>query len=149
MKVSKRIAMILGVVGVVGLLVWLVVGAVSLIVYVARLPESNCATKPLSEYFAPDRAYKATVLEKNCNMGETFFYSVRIDAYWPQPSKRWFIVPQLESDTLEQNPPVVHWAEPRRLEVLVKTHTLAGTLTDHFGQESGQDPTLVRTYATL
>jgi hypothetical protein len=142
MKVFKRIAMILGVVGI----VWLVVGAVWFIVYVARLPESNCKTTPISEYFAPDRAYKATVLEKNCNRGETFFYTVRIDAYSPQLSKAWFNRAELESGLDGQNPPVVHWAEPRRVEVLVKTHALAGTLTVHMGQVWGQDLILVRTY---
>jgi hypothetical protein len=146
MKDFKRIAKTLGVVGVVGLAVGLVVGAVWLMVYIARLPESNCVSTPLGEYWAPDRGYKATVLEKDCNLGETFFYSIRIDANSPPPSKRWFVLPQLESDTLERNPPVVHWAEPHRLEVLVKTHTLAGTLTVHMGQESGQDLILVRRY---
>jgi len=142
MKVSKRIAMILGGVGIFGLVVWLGVGTVWLIVYIARLPESNCVTTPVSEYLAPDRAYKATVLEKDCNMRETFFYSVRIDAYSPPLSTAAFFRFELESDTVEQNPPVVHWAEPRRLEVLVKTHTLAGTLTNHVGQ----DLILMRTY---
>jgi hypothetical protein len=143
MKVVKRIAKILGVVGAVGLVVWLAVCAVWVIVYIARLPESNCNTTPISEYFAPDRAYKATMLEKDCNREETFFYSVRIDAYSPPLSTAAFWPGfELESDTIEQNPPVVRWAAPRRLEILVKTHAIAGTLTNHVGQ----DLILVRTY---
>jgi hypothetical protein len=136
MKVFTRIATILAVV----IAVWLIVRVTS---YIARLPESNCVTTPASEYFAPDRAYKATVLEKNCNKGETFFYSVRIDGYPPPLSTAWFIPGfELESDQGGQNRPEVHWAAPRRLEVLVKTHALAGTLTNHVGQ----DLILVRTY---
>lgn len=66
MKVFTRIATILAVV----IAVWLIVRVTS---YCARLPESNCVTTPASEYLAPDRAYKATVLEKDCNMGEDLF----------------------------------------------------------------------------
>jgi len=136
MKVFTRIAKVLGVV----VALWLIVRVTS---YIARLPESNCVTTPASEYLAPDRAYKATVLEKSCNKGETFFYSVRIDAYSPPLSTAWFIPGfKLESDLDGQNRPVVHWAAPRRLEVLVKTHALAGMLTN----QVGQDLIVVRTY---
>jgi hypothetical protein len=42
--------------------------------YVARLPESNCASKSIGTFWNADRAFKATLLEKDCNAGETLFY---------------------------------------------------------------------------
>ncbi len=46
-------------------------------------PEQYCKTTSTAESWAPDRAYKATVFKKDCNSGESIFYSVRVDAFSP------------------------------------------------------------------
>jgi hypothetical protein len=58
--------------------------------YVMRLPESNCANSNVSELWASDHAYKATLIKKDCNMGEAFIFSVRVDAYAPPLTRAWF-----------------------------------------------------------
>jgi hypothetical protein len=70
--------------------------------YVSRLPESNCVTQPISSSWSNDRAYKATLLRKDCNLSKTAFYSVRID----KPDD-WFLGIDLEED-----PYPAHASEP-------------------------------------
>jgi hypothetical protein len=99
--------------------------------HVARLPESNCASKSIGTFWNADRAFKATLLEKDCNAGETLFYSVRIDAYSPPLHGSWF----LRGYELEQGQdwprivPAVRWTTPRQLDVEVNTDALAGSIT--------------------
>jgi hypothetical protein len=99
--------------------------------YVARLPESNCASKSIGTFWNADRAFKATLLEKNCNAGETLFYSVRIDAYSPPLHGSWFLPGyQLEGDQdWPRSVPAVRWTTPRQLEVEVNTDALVGSIT--------------------
>jgi hypothetical protein len=100
--------------------------------YVARLPESNCSSKPVAELGNEDRAFKATLIEKNCNAGETLFYSVRIDAHSPPLRNGWFIPGyELEGDeTWPRQIPTLRWVTPRQLEILVKTEMVGGTITN-------------------
>jgi hypothetical protein len=99
--------------------------------YVARLPESNCASKSIGTFWSADRAFKATLLEKDCNAGETLFYSVRIDAYSPPLHGSWFLPGYvLEGDQdWPRTVPAVRWTTPRQLEVEVNTNALAGSIT--------------------
>jgi hypothetical protein len=99
--------------------------------YVARLPDSNCTSKSVGEFWNADRAFKATLLVKNCNAGETLFYSARIDAYSPPLHGSWFLPGiQLESDQdWPRTVPVVRWTTPRQVEIDVDTDTVAGSLT--------------------
>jgi hypothetical protein len=112
--------------------------------YLARCPEPKCETTSVSAHWAPDRAYKATLLKKSCNLDETLFYSVRIDAYSPPLERAWFVPGyELENDTYPDPAPNLRWSSPRQLEVVVATRTMAGTVTLH----TGEDLTFVRTYA--
>jgi hypothetical protein len=124
----------------------LIAGAIALLVYltsyIARLPESNCTTSPASEIWSPDRAYKATLLVKDCNLSETIFYSIRVDAYSPPLSTGFFTHEVIEDDERPSEPPTVRWDTPRKLAVEMKTRTLHGTVQRH----SGDDLTIVRTY---
>jgi hypothetical protein len=99
--------------------------------FVAKLPESNCSSKPIGTFWNADRAFKATLLEKNCNAGETLFYSVRIDAYSPPLHGSWFVPGyQLEGDNdWPRTIPAVRWSTPRQLDVEVNTDSLAGSMT--------------------
>ena len=112
--------------------------------YVARLPEPDCTTSVLSEAWSSDHAYKAAVLEKVCNLRESVFYSVRVDAPATPLSRGWFVPGfELENDTYPKAVPLVRWAKPRELEIEVPTRTLAGTLV----VSVGEDLTVVRRYA--
>jgi len=93
--------------------------------YVAGLPESNCVTAPMSESWSADRVFKATVLKKECNSGESRFYSVRFD------NGKWFLVTNIENDneySLPPTPPVIRWVAPERLEITMLTTALKGSL---------------------
>jgi hypothetical protein len=98
-------------------------------------PEQYCKTTSTAESWAPDRAYKATVFRKNCNLGESIFYSVRVDAFSPPERAAWFTTRQLEADVWPDRPrpPGLTWSTPRQLEIAVTTRTLGGRLTEHVG----------------
>jgi hypothetical protein len=111
--------------------------------YVARRPESNCEQEAVSEQWSADRAYKATVNRKSCNLGETLIYSARIDAYSTPVSQGWFVPDyELDDDEYPTTPPIIQWVSPRQLEIAVNTRTLTGSLSLHVGQ----DLTVVRRY---
>jgi hypothetical protein len=100
--------------------------------YIARLPESNCSSKPVAESWNEDHAFKVTLIEKNCNAGETLFYSVRVDAHSPPLHGGWFIPGyELEGDDpLPRQIPSLQWVTPRELEIIVNTGTISGTVTN-------------------
>ncbi len=110
--------------------------------FVSRLPESNCSTKQVSEVPSPDHAYKATLQLKNCNMGESLFYSVEIEARSPPAKFAWRNRYELEDDEYPGHAPTVTWATNRRLEIVLKTLTLSGSVQVH----TGDDLTVVRRY---
>jgi hypothetical protein len=127
----------------IGIVALLIAVGLYVTVFVARLPESNCKRTTVSELWAPDRAYKATLLKKSCNSGESLSYSIRIDAYAPPLPRAWFVPGvELEDDSYPTGDPAFQWAGPRRLEVVVSTRVLTGSLTTHVGD----DLTVIRTY---
>src|SRR5713226_1222384 len=83
------------------------------------LPSSlTCVTASQAEIWAPDRAYKATLSKKDCDMSESIFYSVRIDAVSPPVGRpKWFTVRELDTDERPEHPPQLTWAAPRQLEI--------------------------------
>ena len=106
--------------------------------------DTGCKTMTIATSWSPDRIYEASLIEKNCNQGESLFYSVRIDAK-PRPGRRGWFVPgyELENDLVHpESPPAMTWATPRRLEIKVGTRTLAGSLE----LSAGDDLTVVRDY---
>jgi hypothetical protein len=123
-----RIVAIIGLVGVALRFTW----------YFARLPESNCSTYAVLEVRSTDQRYVATLLEKNCNAGETFFYSLKLGG----PG---WVIPDLplESDMMHPPRPTLQWADPHTLGVTVRTNTLSGAVTEHWVDGL----TLVRTFA--
>jgi hypothetical protein len=117
-----------------------VVLAVVVTSYVARLPESNCSTSAVSETWSEDRFYKATTQLKDCNAGETQFYSVRVDAGGP---RGWFAIYDVEDDEEHPgSPPDVHWDASRVLSITMKTGTLRGSIR----RNVGDDLTVIQTY---
>jgi hypothetical protein len=111
--------------------------------YIARLPESNCSTSVISETWSEDRVYKATTQVKDCNAGETQFYSVRVDAHGPQlPHGGWFATYDVKDDERNPGPPDVYWDAPRTLSIDMKTGTLSGSIR----QNAGDDLTVIQTY---
>jgi len=100
-------------------------------------PEKYCKTSSTAESWAPDRAYKATVFKKDCNLGESIFYSVRVDAFSPPERTPWFTNRELEADVWpeEPRPPNLIWTTPRQLEITMATKRLDGRLTEHIGNE--------------
>src|ERR1700761_8538651 len=89
-------------------------------------PEHYCKTSPAGESWAPDRAYKATVLQKNCNLYESVFYSVRVDGFSTPERTAWFTTTELEVDDDHTQPPELVWGTPRQLEIAVTTTALSG-----------------------
>jgi hypothetical protein len=92
--------------------------------------EANCETSSENENWSPSQAYKATVLKKECGLGETAFYSVRIDAVYPSERMRWFIIQNLETNTWPDKalPPQMVWNNPQELEITIDTPALSGRL---------------------
>jgi hypothetical protein len=99
-------------------------------------PEKYCGTSSTAETWGPDRAYKATVFKKDCNLGETIFYSVRVDAFSPPERFAWFTIRELEADLQGQpRPPELIWSTPRQLEITMATRTVDGRLTESIGDD--------------
>lgn len=110
--------------------------------YVARLPDSDCVTQPVSQAWSGDHMYQATLLRKNCRRGEYFSYSVRVDK--PNtPTGGWFVIDTIARDG-EENPvpppPAMNWTG-HRLNIEIRSQKLSGSITHHEG-----DLTLVRSY---
>ena len=107
--------------------------------YVSQLPESNCVTRPISAVWSSDHLYEATLLQKDCNQGETFFFSVRIDK--PNtPTGGWFYVQQVEVDPNSFTPPIIKWVS-HKLEIEIVAKMLTGSIERRVG-----DITVVRLY---
>jgi hypothetical protein len=107
-------------------------------------PEWNCKTRPVDEVWSSDKAFKATILRKACNVDETVFYNVRIDSLGSATTKRWFI-PGYELENDDDHPehaPKLRWTKLHELEAIVRTETLSGKLT----VRSADDFVFVRTY---
>jgi hypothetical protein len=81
--------------------------------------------------------YKATLLKKDRNLGETIFYSVRID----KPDA-WFLKIELEEDPypVQASEPAMKW-DLHKLEIDIPAQTLSGSIERREG-----DLTVVRTY---
>jgi hypothetical protein len=75
-------------------------------------PEAKCKTSTVAENWTPDHAYKATVLEKDCNLSETISYSIRVDAFSPPERVAWFTLRELENDARPEAPQVT-WTAAR------------------------------------
>jgi hypothetical protein len=108
--------------------------------YISKLPESNCATEPVSSLWTNDRAYKATLLKKDCNLSETIFYSVRID----KPDD-WFLRVEIEEDPYpaQAAEPAMKW-DSHRLAIDIPAEKFTGSIERREG-----DLTVVRTYIPL
>jgi hypothetical protein len=119
--------------------------ALGIVAYVSHRitlgPEAYCKTSSIAESWPADRAYKATVLMRDCNLNESISYSVRVDAFSPPPRLGWFAVLELESDTRPE-PPKVKWSTARQLNIVSETRALGGRLS----QQVGDDLTIIRTF---
>ena len=107
--------------------------------YISRLPESNCVTRPIADVWSSGHLYEARLLKKDCNQGETVFFSVRIDN--PNtPTGGWFFVEQVEEDPGSFTPPTVKWVS-HRLEIKIAAQTIIGSIERRIG-----DLTVIRLY---
>jgi hypothetical protein len=126
----------------------LLVGAFAMTIYVtsyvSRLPESNCDTAPVTHIWSSDHKYEATLLRKDCNRGETLFYSVRIDKPDPNPLGGWFLIEDIQTDPYPNISalPVMKWTA-HRLEIEIAAHALSG----EFDRREG-DLTVTRRYVS-
>ena len=113
--------------------------AIGLTYFVSRLPESNCKTEPVSSSWADDRTYEATLFRKDCNFGETTFYSVRID----KPGA-WFFRIEIEEDPYPTPAaePVMKW-DFHKLQINIPAKQFAGSIERREG-----DLTVVRSSIT-
>jgi hypothetical protein len=111
--------------------------AIYLTAYISRLPESNCTTRQVSRSWSTDRAYNATLLRKECNLGETAFYSIRID----KPGA-WFLREEIEEDPYPALAvePTMKW-DSHRLQIDIVAQKFAGSIERREG-----DLTIVRSY---
>jgi len=108
----------------------------SLTSYFSRLPESNCTTSPVSSLWSADHAYQATLLKKDCSLGETIFYSVRID------NPTWFLRIEIEEDPYPDQAiePAMKW-DSHKLEIEIPAKAFIGST-----ERREDDLTIVRTY---
>jgi hypothetical protein len=113
--------------------------AIYLASYVSRLPEANCTTSSVSSLWSGDHVYKATLLKKDCNLGETVFYSVRVE----KPDA-WFLRVEIEEDPYpaQASEPAVSW-DLHRLEIGIPAETFSGSIQHRVG-----DLSVVRTYVS-
>ena len=95
--------------------------------YIARLPESNCETRTVEEVPSSDHNYRAVLLQKNCNSGETYFHELTITS----PSGVIRALP-LEADQMHPSRPTLSWTAPHVLEVSIPTDKITGALTEQW-----------------
>src|SRR5882757_9721357 len=111
--------------------------------WLARGPEQYCSTAPVMEFWSGDRAYKATLLIKNCNKDESIFYRVRVDAMSPPLKYGWFKYLDLDDDERPNAPPLVRWDRPRLLSIEMQTRTLRGSIVQNVGEDLSTSVTYV------
>lgn len=102
----------------------------------------NCSTSLVTESWATDRAYKIALSKKDCNSGESIFYSARIDAFSPPLRAAWFTVRELDDDEYPERAPALTWTGSRQIEINMPTRTLNGRLAEH----AGDDLTIIRVF---
>lgn len=113
-------------------------------VAISREGAEKCELSTLETEFSADKMYKATLLRRNCNLGEPVTYFVRLDYIGSESGSGWSIPGfELENDEYSYVNPELHWINQRKLEVLVHTRTLGGHLTRNIGA----DLIFVRSYA--
>jgi hypothetical protein len=95
--------------------------------YTARLPESNCTTRTVLEAPSTDPTYKAVLLEKSCNSGETYFHELSIFS----PAGVIRALP-LESDQMHPAAPTLTWTGAHSLEAAIPSDRLTGELTQQW-----------------
>jgi len=94
-------------------------------------------TSPVSSSWSHDRAYEATLLRKDCNLGETVFYSVRIDR-----AGAWFLRLEIEQSPFPDQAvePAMKW-DAHKLEIDIPAETFSGSIERRAGAL-----TVVRSY---
>jgi hypothetical protein len=105
--------------------------------YISGLPESNCTTDPVVSSWSHDQAYEATLLRKDCNLGETVFYSVRVD----KPGA-WFLRMEIEQGSFPDQAiePSMKW-DAHKLQIDIPAGSFSGAIERREG-----DLTVVRSY---
>ena len=105
--------------------------------YISRLPDSNCSTRQVSKSWSRDHAYSAALLRKECNLGDTAFYSARI----AKPGA-WFLKIEVEEDPYpaEAVEPTMTW-DAHRLRIDIPAEKFTGSIERREG-----DLTVVRSY---
>ena len=98
--------------------------------YISRLPESNCTTAPVSSSWSDDRAYHPS--EEDCNLGETVFYSVRVN----KPGV-WFLGVEVEQSPFPDQAiePAMKW-DAHKLEIDIPATTLSGSIERREGESA-------------
>jgi hypothetical protein len=111
--------------------------AIYLTSYISRLPDSNCSTRQVSKSWSRDHAYSAALLRKECNLGDTAFYSARI----AKPGA-WFLKIEVEEDPYpaEAVEPTMTW-DAHRLRIDIPAEKFTGSIERREG-----DLTVVRSY---
>ena len=72
-------------------------------------------------------AYKATLIEKSYNDGESVMYEVRVEARPTSLARGWFFTQPIESGGMIRSvKPVLTWTSPTDLLAVVHTEALAG-----------------------
>lgn len=110
--------------------------------YIARLPESNCSTAQLQDFWSADRRYRSVLMKKECNLGETIFYSVRLETSGKPRLEGWYVVLNIEGEGgIDEDEPSVEWISPNTLEIKSTTGTLKGTIERRI-----EEVTIIRSY---
>jgi hypothetical protein len=116
--------------------VLLVFTCVTAVFWSREKSDVRCESSTVGEQWSSDRVYKATLLRKSCNFGETVFYSFRLDFTGSKTSSGWFISGfDLEIDEYPQADPEIIWVNSRKVQVLIHTRTLNGTLSRNVGSD--------------
>jgi hypothetical protein len=102
--------------------------------WLARGPEPDCSTEAAKEFWSQDRAYKAALLIKNCNLGESILYRIRVDAMSPPLKRGWFQYIDLDNDERPDALPSIRWDGPRWLSIEMQTRTLRGSIVQNTGR---------------
>jgi hypothetical protein len=111
--------------------------------WLARGPEQYCSTEAVTEFWSQDRAYKAALLIKNCNLGESIFYRVRVDAMSPPLKRGWFKYIDLDDDERPDALPSIRWDGPRLLSIEMQTRTLRGSIAQNTGEDLSTSVTYI------
>lgn len=103
----------------------------------------GCKLEIVGRYASDDKVDMATLLRRDCDLGEHITYFLRMDIAARDPMRSgWWSAFELQNDVYPKRHPTVEWTGIHTVQVTVSTRTLQGRVISN----AGYDIEIVRIY---